>query len=147
MLGSQTIRATVIGAGCHSTQLSGSTVFSQNVLFPLKNIPVIQSEAQRIQQEGPVFLALPGMGNPSYQQLSALAGELAQLPQPIYLCLEQDMAKALGQALALRLGTNAAILCIDRIRVRAGDYLDVGEQRGPAFPVVVKTLVLQKSET
>ena len=59
----------------------------------------------------------------------------------------QDMAKALGQALALRLGTNAAILCIDRIRVRAGDYLDVGEQRGPAFPVVVKTLVLQKSET
>ena len=147
VLGSQTIRATVIGAGCHSTQLSGSTVFSQNVLFPLKNIPVIQSEAQRTQQEGPVFLALPGMGNPSYQQLSALAGELAQLPQPIYLCLEQDMAKALGQALALRLGTNAAILCIDRIRVRAGDYLDVGEQRGPAFPVVVKTLVLQKSET
>lgn len=147
VLGSQTIRATVIGAGCHSTRLSGSTVFSQNVLFPLKNIPVIQSEAQRTQQEGPVFLALPGMGNPSYQQLSALAGELAQLPQPIYLCLEQDMAKALGQALALRLGTNAAILCIDRIRVRAGDYLDVGEQRGPAFPVVVKTLVLQKSET
>ena len=143
----QAIRDTVIGAGCHSTQLSGSTVFSQNVLFPLKNIPVIQSEAQRTQQEGPVFLALPGMGNPSYQQLSALAGELAQLPQPIYLCLEQDMAKALGQALALRLGTNAAILCIDRIRVRAGDYLDVGEQRGPAFPVVVKTLVLQKSET
>ena len=147
VLGSQTIRATVIGAGCHSTQLSGSTVFSQNVSFPLKNIPVIQSEAQRAQQEGPVFLALSGMGNPSYQQLSTLAGELAGLPQPIYLCLEQDMAKALGQALALRLGTQAAILCIDRIRVRAGDYLDVGEQRGPAFPVVVKTLVLQKSET
>lgn len=147
VLGSQTIRATVIGAGCHSTQLSGSTVFSQNVSFPLKNIPVIQSENQRVQQEGPVFLALPGLRDPSYQQLSALAGELAGLPQPIYLCLEQDMAKALGQALALRLGTNAAILCIDRIRVRAGDYLDVGEQRGPAFPVVVKTLVLQKSET
>ena len=147
VLGSQTIRATVIGAGCHSTQLSGSTVFSQNVSFPLKNIPVIQSEAQRMQQEGPVFLALPGLCDPSYQQLSALAGALAGLPQPLYLCLEQDMAKALGQALALRLGTNAAILCIDRIRVRAGDYLDVGEQRGPAFPVVVKTLVLQKSET
>ena len=41
VLGSQTIRATVIGAGCHSTQLSGSTVFCQKVAFPLKNVPVI----------------------------------------------------------------------------------------------------------
>lgn len=40
-LGSETIRATVIGAGCHSAQLSGSTVFHQNVPFPLKNIPVV----------------------------------------------------------------------------------------------------------
>ena len=37
VLGKETIRATVIGAGCHSTQLSGSTVFYQNVDFPLKN--------------------------------------------------------------------------------------------------------------
>jgi hypothetical protein len=40
-LGTETIRATVIGAGCHSTQLSGSTVFFQNVNFPLKNLPVV----------------------------------------------------------------------------------------------------------
>ena len=40
-LGSETIRATVIGAGCHSAQLSGSTVFHQNVPFPLKNVPVV----------------------------------------------------------------------------------------------------------
>ncbi len=142
VLGSQTIRATVIGAGCHSTQLSGSTVFSQNVAFPLKNIPVVVREGQR---EGTAFLALPGMESPSYRQLLSLAGELAELPQPIYLCLEQDMAKALGQALALRLGREAEILCIDRIRVHPGDYLDVGAPLGPAFPVVVKTLVLQKT--
>ena len=144
VLGTHTIRATVIGAGCHSTQLSGSTVYSQHVQFPLKNIPVITQESQRVQQEGSVFLALSGVRSPSYEQIQQMAVEIARLPQPIYLCLEQDMAKALGQAVALKLGKNAEILCIDRIRVHPGDYLDVAAPVGPAFPVVVKTLVLQK---
>ena len=30
----------MIGAGCHSAQLSGSTVFFKNVALPLKNLPV-----------------------------------------------------------------------------------------------------------
>ena len=144
VLGTNTIRATVIGAGCHSTQLSGSTVYSQNVQFPLKNIPVITQEAQRTQQEGNVFFALPGIRSPTYAQVQQMAAEISRLPQPIYLCLEQDMAKALGQAVALKLGQDAEILCIDRIRVHPGDYLDVAAPVGPAFPVVVKTLVLQK---
>lgn len=146
VLGTNTIRATVIGAGCHSTQLSGSTVYSQNVQFPLKNIPVITQKAQRSQQEGNVFLALPGVRSPTYAQVQQMAAEISRLPQPIYLCLEQDMAKALGQAMALRLGRDAEILCIDRIRVHPGDYLDVAAPVGPAFPVVVKTLVLQKRD-
>ena len=146
VLGTNTIRATVIGAGCHSTQLSGSTVYSQNVQFPLKNIPVITQKAQRTQQEGNVFFALPGVRSPTYAQVQQMAAEISQLPQPIYLCLEQDMAKALGQAMALRLGRDAEILCIDRIRVHPGDYLDVAAPVGPAFPVVVKTLVLQKRD-
>ena len=101
-----------------------------------------------------MVLALPGFSAPKFEALCSLAEGLALGLEPaalegfpVLVTLEADMAKALGQALALRLGTNAAILCIDRIRVRAGDYLDVGEQRGPAFPVVVKTLVLQRSET
>lgn len=146
VLGTNTIRATVIGAGCHSTQLSGSTVYSQNVQFPLKNIPVITQKAQRTQQEGNVFFALPGVKSPTYAQVQQMAAEISRLPQPIYLCLEQDMAKALGQAMALRLGRDAEILCIDRIRVHPGDYLDVAAPVGPAFPVVVKTLVLQKRD-
>ena len=146
VLGTNTIRATVIGAGCHSTQLSGSTVYSQNVQFPLKNIPVITQKAQRSQQEGNVFFALPGVRSPTYAQVQQMAAEISRMPQPIYLCLEQDMAKALGQAMALRLGRDAEILCIDRIRVHPGDYLDVAAPVGPAFPVVVKTLVLQKRD-
>ena len=52
------------------------------------------------------------------------------------------MAKALGQALAARLGGDRAILCIDRVRLSEESYLDVGAPVGPALPVVVKTLVL-----
>ena len=57
-LGSETIRATVIGAGCHSAQLSGSTVFHQNVPFPLKNVPVVS--LTDISREK--FPGLPGGG-------------------------------------------------------------------------------------
>ena len=148
VLGSQTIRATVIGAGCHSTQLSGSTVFCQNVTFPLKNIPVITQLHQREQYETPCFLAMPGSQAVGYGALQALAAELAEKIQPpVYLCLERDLAQALGQALALRLGRNAEILCLDGVKVSQGCYLDVAAPVGPAFPVVVKTLVLQKSCT
>ena len=148
ILGQQTIRATVIGAGCHSAQLSGSTVFCQNVRLPLKNVPVITREAERAMQEGNVFLALTGSPSPKYAEVAAMADRLArELTSPIYLCIEQDMAKALGQALALRLGKDAEILCIDRIKVTDGSYLDVGAPVGPAFPVVVKTLILQSTPT
>ena len=148
VLGSQTIRATVIGAGCHSTQLSGSTVFCQNVTFPLKNIPVITQLHQREQYETPCFLAMPGSQAVGYGALQALAAELAEKIQPpVYLCLERDLAQALGQALALRLGRNAEILCLDGVKVSQGCYLDVAAPVGPAVPVVVKTLVLQKSCT
>jgi ethanolamine utilization protein EutA len=54
------------------------------------------------------------------------------------------MAKALGQALAVRMGENAQILCIDRVRLREGSFLDIGAPVGPALPVVVKTLILSK---
>jgi ethanolamine utilization protein EutA len=54
------------------------------------------------------------------------------------------MAKALGQQLALRLGKNAEILCVDRVKLEAGSFLDVGAPVGPALPVVVKTLILSK---
>ncbi len=159
VLGSETIRATVIGAGCHSAQLSGSTVFCQNVDFPLKNVPVvnISSDQQEeglarairhglTRQEGMAVIAMPGLESPSYSQVGLLAEEIAAGAGdgPVLLCLEQDMAKALGQALAVRLGRSAKILCLDRVKVGEGSYLDVGAPVGPTFPVVVKTLVLGK---
>ena len=151
-LGRETIRATVIGAGCHSAQLSGSTVFCQNVKLPQKNLPVFRLERaereeirrQLQKQEGAAVLALPGLASPNYAQVRALAAEIAAgwNGEPVLVCLEQDMAKALGQALAVELGSEASVLCIDRVRLTEQCYLDVGNPVGPAFPVVVKTLVL-----
>ena len=154
-IGEDAIRATVIGAGCHSAQLSGSTIFCQNVALPLKNLPVVRipegtgegltdaicREIRR--QESTAVIALPGIASPGYAQVAALAEEIAAVRAagPWIICLEQDMAKALGQALALRLGRDAQILCIDRVRLPEGSYLDVGQPVGPALPVVVKTII------
>ncbi|MBQ3192530.1 MAG: ethanolamine ammonia-lyase reactivating factor EutA [Oscillospiraceae bacterium] len=149
-LGSETIRATVIGAGCHSTQLSGSTVFYRNISFPLKNLPVVKLEeasrlAETAEREELIVFAMPGLASPSYQQIIGLAEQIAaQLNGPVLLCLERDMAKALGQALALRLPEDRPILCIDRIKVSSGSYLDIGAPVGHALPVIVKTLVLAR---
>lgn len=159
-LGRETIRATVIGAGCHSAQLSGSTVFHRNMQFPLKNLPVVhipeklQSAPELApflrkefaKQESTPVIALPGLRRLDYRSLKVLAEALAavKIPGPMLLCLEQDMAKALGQLLALLLPPEKPILCIDRIRLTEGSYLDVGAPMGPALPVVVKTLILNR---
>ena len=142
-LGQETIRATVIGAGCHSAQLSGSTVFYQNIEFPLKDLPVARS----LSQEEPAVLALEGMECPSYDQLRQLAERILEQHRGgmLILAIRQDMAKALGQLLALKLGKDAKILCIDRVRLEEGSFLDVGAPVGPALPVVVKTLVLSNA--
>ena len=149
-LGEETIRATVIGAGSHSTQLSGSTVFHRNISFPLKNLPVVtlgDPEQVLPAQESLSVFSMEGLKTPSYREIADMAEKLApQLPDPAILCIRQDMAKALGQALALRLPAYAGILCIDRVRVGDGDYLDIGAPVGAAMPVVVKTLVLGRKE-
>ena len=155
--GSQTLRATVIGAGCHSTQLSGSTVFCHGVALPLKNLPVVSFDRQ--QQESPDLprlidqrcsvedttpvLAFPGMKG-DYGALRQLAQRIASAGvRPLYVAVEQDMAKALGQRLCLE-RPGEPVLCLDGLRLDQGSFLDVGKPLGPTFPVVIKTLVLSK---
>ena len=141
-LGEQTIRATVIGAGCHSTQLSGSTVFLRNVELPLKDLPVVREGEIR---EGISVLQLPGLPSPGYRQIRELAERIsARARGPVYVLMEQDMAKALGQALAARLPEGTPILCLDGIRAGEDSYLDVGLPVGPAISVTVKTLVFER---
>ena len=153
-LGAETIRATVIGAGCHSVALSGSTVFYQNISFPLKNIPAVTAENPRTAEEvecllaaredDRVFLAIPGYASPTYEAVKNLARILAEgfRERPVLVCLEADCAKALGQCLCLLLGEKHPCICMDGLSLDGDAFLDVGQPVGPALPVVIKTLVL-----
>ena len=155
-LGEQTIRATVIGAGCHSAQLSGSTVFHDGVSLPKKNLPVavlpMPPTAEQVKnaylgQDSPtVVLALKGNIAPTYQQVQALAKTLVDGSgnRELLICVEQDMAKALGHSIRL-LTPHRPCLCIDRVKLQNESFLDIGAPVGPALPVVVKTLVLSQT--
>lgn len=159
VLGKNTIGATVIGAGCHSTQLSGSTVFYRNTYLPQKNIPAILfTEEEQFSPELPALitkriadtdhktavLCFPGH-TLTYESMSVLAHRITKAMQgrPIFVSLQADFAKALGQKLSLLLPEDAPCLCIDRCILTEESYLDIGNPIGPALPVVVKTLVLQ----
>ena len=156
LLGQETLRATVIGAGSHSTQLSGSTVFYQNVQLPLKNLPVIALTAQEqtdphaiarlLQQaDGQAVLYCPGFPSPSYSQVQTLAKAIydAMGNSPTYVCTGADMAKALGQSLSLLQKPDTPCLCIDGPELTAESFLDIGNPMGPALPIIIKTLILQ----
>ena len=151
------IRSTVIGAGCHATMLSGSTVFTKGVQLPLKNMPVAvftQQEQEDLLEiipqkvaafEATPILALPGYQSPAYAQIRALAGVLAKAcPKGVFVCLQQDMAMALGNALSLLLPPEVPILCLDGLAPGPQCYLDVGKAVGPCIPVVIKTLVFER---
>ena len=151
-LGEQTIRATVIGAGCHSTQLSGSTVFYADVELPKKNLPVAVlttpitpetvKNAYAGQDAETIVLAVPGNLSLNYQQIKELAHTLLSAGQgELLVCLQADLAKALGHCIRL-FAPSRPCLCIDGLCLEAESYLDIGSPVGPALPVVIKTLVL-----
>ena len=145
ILGTETIRATVIGAGCYSTTLSGSTVFYRNVQFPMKNLPVVEFVPEKANREEAVVFSIPGEERFSYARVRELAQLLAeQIKGPIYVALQADAAKALGHCLCLLLPPDRPICCIDRVKITENSFLDIGAPVGPALPVVVKTLILSQ---
>ena len=161
----ETIRATVIGAGSHSTELSGSTIFYRDMTFPLKNLPVasltaaeedleaealaekIRKRTELFDRDRPVVLGLRGKRNPKFSELCKLADGIAAARdgqnQPLIVALQEDMGKALGQALGTLL-PETPMLCLDGLHLPEGSYLDIGAPvaAGQVLPVVIKTLVL-----
>ena len=157
-IGSETLRATVIGAGIHTTELSGSTVFYSHIQFPVQNCPVAEIGADELfagalQRQMELYDQMPVLSLKatisSYDDLSNLADKIAAVflnrsETPI-LMVESDYAKALGHAVSRRLGPERPLLCLDGLQVPEGSYLDiqapVGE--GSAVPVIIKTLAFQ----
>jgi len=154
-LGRETIRATVVGAGSHATELSGSTICCRGVSFPMHNLPAVSLSAREcglpaeqlsdcIQKklaayDEPAALSLGSLPQLSYARLQQLAEGISRgvSQPPVVVVMEQDMAKALGHAL-----DSPQVVCLDGLHVPQGSYLDLAEPvaEGTALPVIVKTL-------
>ena len=166
----ETIRATVVGAGTHTTEISGSTISYSKEKLPMKNIPIlkISEEAEQtlagisesIRTQLPLYMpggkaeqiavALTGGGRTSFQQVQELAaavidgaGVFLKHDFPLVVVLENDIGKALGHALKVQLKHAKDVICIDGIRTLSGDYIDIGAPiaDGRVVPVVIKTLI------
>lgn len=159
---SQTVRATVIGAGAHSLSLSGSTIWLRDLQLPLRNVPVVHGMAgrtavdawlARLQQmdlragEDLYALALPADLPVAYQALQRCVEQLAEFqrrypnPYPLLVVASQDLGKALGMLLQPHLA-GRALAVIDEVATSDGDYIDIGSPifDGEILPVTVKSL-------
>ncbi len=168
---SETIRATVVGAGTYTTSLSGSTISYSPDVFPLKSVPALKLSYQEQQEflDGGsdalyerckwfleqndaerMLLAIPGRLDPTYQEIKFMARRIYDalsraLPagEPVVVVVEQDIAKALGNAMMQEANGGRAVAAIDSIKVEVGDFVDIGKplMDGLVVPVVVKTLL------
>ena len=167
----ETIRATVVGAGSHIVDVSGSTISYSEDVFPLKNLPILkmnrEDEAdsfsllgERLAQkllwfkdgEGyqQVAIGIKGVRAPCFDEVKKISGQILQgvsdaLPhwERLIILVEEDMAKALGHSLLKDLGYAKEVISLDSVKVENGDYIDIGRPvgQGRVVPVVVKTLV------
>ena len=169
----ETIRATVVGAGTHTMEISGSTITYTRDTFPIKNLPIlklskdeeeshtsieqaVKAKLNWFKLEGDlqrVAIALEGRKAPSFTMVldyakGLLAGmkEVIDRELPLIILVENDMAKVLGQTIYHQLDYKKDVICLDSIHVENGDYIDIGKPvaEGTVLPVVVKTLVFNK---
>ena len=166
----ETIRATVVGAGTHTTNVSGSTIQYTDGKLPIKNIPVLrmseedeqnpalfqttlQRKLQLFMNEGhmeQVAIVVSGKYHTSFLKVQELAEMIIHGAEavisgtyPLIIVLENDIAKVLGNAINVLLERKKDFICIDGIYANDGDYIDIGEPvaMGRVVPVVTKTLI------
>ena len=169
----ETIRATVIGAGARTVDVSGSTILVDDAVLPFKNVPVALLNltrldkdvlAQAISQSLEIFfeeenidqiaLGLRDMGYLGFEQILTLAkgivqglGCLINKGLPVIIVLEQDMGKVLGQSIRA-INKDLNIICVDQLKVNEGDYIDIGKSiaGGTVVPVVIKSLIFETKQ-
>jgi ethanolamine utilization protein EutA len=164
----ETMRATVLGASTQTVTLSGSTIWAEREILPLKNVPVIRpslpasldsaSVSRSISEVvtrwdvnlaiDPFAIALELDQSLDYESLTQLANGLKEFAnsmpgdRPLIVIIERDYAQALGQTVK-GLDPSRALLVIDQVGLSEGDYIDIGTplMDGRVVPLSVKTLI------
>lgn len=167
----ETMRATVIGAGNYSMNISGSTIEYTTKCFPMKNVPVVrlrledENDIDKLDKElhksmalyheeksddRQIAISMKGLKCPSFLQIQHIAEKIMNQykketaeGRPLILVMEEDIGKALGKALEHIIKGRRSIVCVDGISCDSGDFIDLGEpvSSGSVIPVVVKTLI------
>lgn len=100
-----------------------------------------------------VALALKGKSNFSFKEITQLAeiivsgmDTIIANKLPLIIILENDAAKVLGQTINRLLEKKEDIISLDGIKVKNGDYIDIGKPlaKGKVVPVIIKTLIFGK---
>lgn len=143
------IRATVIGSGNFSMEISGSTIqYSESMTFPLKNLECLHNLNDLSNK--PCAFCPSSDKTPSFDFVNSLARDISVAAYgmienniPLVVVTKHDCSKALGLCLRQYLPHNYPFICLDGILCRKGDFIDIGSPiaNGRAVPVVVKTLV------
>ena len=172
----ETIRATVVGAGSHTVEVSGSTISYAVDQLPLQNVPLLHvlpddekdlaALEESIKRQLPLFMpegkpelvavSITGEEHTGFAAIQELATALIRGAEsiiaaklPLIIISKNDIGKALGHALNVQLERKVPVLCIDGIQTISGDYIDVGNPiaEGRVVPVVIKTLVFNTART
>lgn len=164
----ETMRATVLGAASQLITLSGSTIWAEKGILPLRNVPVVRPVLDGLPKsdelpalirdalnrwdilaaENPFAVALDIDRVLDYQALVRLAEGLRMFAEqtpsslPLIVIIQKDYAQSLGQTLRTMLAARP-LLVIDQVGLEEGDYLDIGAplMDGRVVPLTVKTLV------
>jgi ethanolamine utilization protein EutA len=153
----QMIRATVIGAGQYTLQVSGSTIYiSKPELLPHRNLQVVapvqpegnftvDTARQAIEQafqrldieEGdrPVALSFRWRMEPSYDRVKTLAEAVAaSMPNtiaarmPLTIVFDTDIGGAVGNLLTREVIPNYDLVSVDEVTLSDLDFIDLGEE-------------------
>lgn len=162
------IRATVIGAGEYTIQVSGNTGYiSSTTALPAFGLKVVRATADTVDSidsglrkalakfdldrfTSGLALAISVKGQPDYQSVRKMAEGIASVVaasdgarDPLFLVLDMDVAKSLGGILKEELKLDREIVAVDGIDVGDLDYVDIGRPMGvsESLPVTVKSLL------
>jgi ethanolamine utilization protein EutA len=152
----ETIRATVVGAGSNTMEISGSTIaISDPSVLPIKNIPILKltdddeagnhqyfssrlaekaawfrDEAQGSYQR--IAVSFKGLDNPSFEEVKVLSQKVLE-GLADYLRGNDLLVLVMDKDMAKSLGhalmnalPSKKIISLDTVKVENGDYIDIG---------------------